>query len=472
MKKTNKYNLTAKEFKSYQKYKKKYEVTPSNLLVEKEIKSLSKFQHFLKKEIGVRISDCVFRGENDYEGNQGLLTPYIFRPNNLEIDEKALINGVVNEKPHEFTDMKNTLDILIKMQHYQIPTRLLDISFNPYKALYFALGNNEVDGYFYIINTSDKQIKHDNITTIQPINRKTIDSDTVAIVSSLALLTENPVVNLRKLFGFSNVSKLIIYNMLILDIEETFDLPCTRCTYGFENSTIEISKGICELFEKSSLFNSWVFEELKDFKDLLESMLSDSEIDMIEWLYHFYKEDYFYLEALSSLDERFLKSMVEEVEKMYHKKIDTIEEYYDICNGEISELEQKEEHYIELIRRVCSEYSKEMNNLTEEVKNFKPGFVNRICIDDLFRDYLILPRNNNQRIINQEGGFILFGIKPTDGPSRKSVCLDSEIIRIKIPKDKKKTILKDLETYHRISESYIYPELDHYNYRNFQKEKY
>jgi len=137
------YCLTEEEYNKYQYLLKKEQPISNELENDKVITSLKDFTEFLDGGLdeGETILDYVYRGEEDYIGNEGKLVPYIFRQDKQFIDEKNLINGVINDKPHEFKNVENTLDILLKMQHYGIPTRLLDISFNPYKALYFALEN-------------------------------------------------------------------------------------------------------------------------------------------------------------------------------------------------------------------------------------------------------------------------------------------------------------------------------------------
>lgn len=48
--------------------------------------------------------------------------------------------------PKEFQGMNSILDKLVEMQHYNLPTRLLDVSSNALVALLFACQDFESDG--------------------------------------------------------------------------------------------------------------------------------------------------------------------------------------------------------------------------------------------------------------------------------------------------------------------------------------
>lgn len=77
----------------------------------------------------------IYRGMVDQEYN---LLPGLARYNKLQEDgEYKLINDFLTRRPDAFQGLTE-FDTLAKMQHYGLPTRLLDFSTNPLVALYFA----------------------------------------------------------------------------------------------------------------------------------------------------------------------------------------------------------------------------------------------------------------------------------------------------------------------------------------------
>jgi hypothetical protein len=121
-----------------------------------------------------------FRGcsTSDWEYN---LVPGIYRNNQIDKEDK-IFKELILQSPKDFLDEKTTLEKLVKMQHYTLPTRLLDITSNPLVALYFACQEFDKkkpkNGAVYIFKIRKEDIKY-------------YDSDAVSLISNLAKLNIN-----------------------------------------------------------------------------------------------------------------------------------------------------------------------------------------------------------------------------------------------------------------------------------------
>lgn len=65
------------------------------------------------------------------------IRPSIFRNSLISIEEE-MIEKAISRVPYEFLNCNSAFDELTKLQHYGLPTRLLDVTMNPLVALYFA----------------------------------------------------------------------------------------------------------------------------------------------------------------------------------------------------------------------------------------------------------------------------------------------------------------------------------------------
>ncbi len=90
-----------------------------------------------RRDISVS-SISFYRGQSDYTWG---LTPRLYREQLLD-KESVLISEFLRIAPLEFQQM-GYFDILVKMQHYGLPTRLLDTTLNPLVALFFACHGDE-----------------------------------------------------------------------------------------------------------------------------------------------------------------------------------------------------------------------------------------------------------------------------------------------------------------------------------------
>jgi len=175
----------------------------------------------------------VFRGEGKYPGfEKWKLTPKIFRQMKDSCGDKQiyresdLIDAVISRYPNIFKECKSNLEILLLMQHYGLPTRLLDISFNPYIALFFALsGDSSIkEHYVYVIDT--EKINEENNKSESKLGarqnkgwdaQKSVFDNTVAVIAALSRLStaeQDEIKNLKNKVReiVNEIEKSIIYD--------------------------------------------------------------------------------------------------------------------------------------------------------------------------------------------------------------------------------------------------------------------
>jgi hypothetical protein len=107
----------------------------------------------------------------------------IFRPElkDLLTNEKRAVRDLISVQPHEFASDETMLDKLVRMQHFGLPTRLLDVSLNALVALYFATDPGP-----------DPKKPTDGMVAafaIPPEREKYYDSDSVSCLANLANMT-------------------------------------------------------------------------------------------------------------------------------------------------------------------------------------------------------------------------------------------------------------------------------------------
>jgi hypothetical protein len=154
-----------------------------------------------------------FRGQRDSSWPN---VAGIFRPDLKELlnNEKRAVRDLISVQPHEFASDETMFDKLVRMQHFGLPTRLLDVSLNALVALYFATDPGPVGG-----------IPSDGTVTafaIQPEREKYFDSDTVSCLANLANMTSEEKTEINRLrrnlkgdiSSASNITKFNKYDVI------------------------------------------------------------------------------------------------------------------------------------------------------------------------------------------------------------------------------------------------------------------
>lgn len=204
---------------------KSLDLSPDNLVNKKKqsliksnndsptVSSVEGFLRQLKKITMDNGTEIFYRGHGDikYKLEPSILRKnengdYLYLPN-----ETQAINELLTAHPNEFHTDHFMLDKLVRMQHFGLPTRLLDVTANPLVALYFCCSDpekKEVDGDIKIFKVKSKDIKFYNSDTVSCITNLSMLG--LEMKNSLTINNENEQItneNKKKLLHFIQAEK-------------------------------------------------------------------------------------------------------------------------------------------------------------------------------------------------------------------------------------------------------------------------
>lgn len=384
-----------------------------------------------------------FRGQSKYSYN---LAPSIER-DGLEKNEVNIIKETFSDRPKEFETSFNMFDKLIKMQHYGIPTRLLDLTGNSMAALYFACESkgdvkkeNNADGAIFLFTQSKQRIKD-------------YDSDSVSLLSNMSLIDKYQPCP-TNYYKANHIESLEIFKkymskLLNIDIKNQ------------NNRFLEIQTA---LEDKKY--------DLKSFKKNIDFMKKAIR----DWSRHSTFSDIDYIDNIPYLDPNNVTLIKPDIDldKELQSYINDINNLYFLYNC----------HYCpNLNRENCKE------KLIDLVKHEKPHFQDRINVLDLYKLQTVRGIKSNERIRAQDGHFIIVPKLLGENDNLKGLMLSKRsfdndgvqnpirnkessikyiqfieepyIHKIKIKAEHKKNILKELNNI-GINRASIYPELHEY----------
>ena len=388
---------------------------------DNEITSVVAFINAIKEDIDDPFSEnrgteVFYRGHADESWD---LKPSIVRSDKGIKNEHLLFRDMVAHVPQDFSECKSALDYLVQMQHYGLPTRLLDVTTNPLVALYFACqpaGDTTVSG---IVNAAfdaaygiafDAEAYAENYPDGSSISS---NSDRLeAILSSVGVLAG----------------------------------VLTAANTKHEENPIGARMVSCIV---ASL--------IKEFPDLAAEIQAGVDAGKKAAIEAGPKDGAVYL---FSVPENRVK----------HYDSDTVSVLTNLAKCKISEQCSASTPSVEDFNK-----QPDIARLCEQIKVEKPHFLPSIQPDTLSSLFFVKAKNGNQRITNQMGAFLVFGLglnlrEEGDNAGGKAyltkgvhVEIPAEWIKRKfvVPKDKKKKILEELANL-GITESYIYPGIEQY----------
>ena len=270
-----------------------------------KIENINQFLDEIKKLESKNGNSLFYRGHSNKEFK---LEPSIYRKNDkgdfLYIENEDKINReTIAKVPYDFKG-KNTIESLVLMQHYGVPTRILDLTTNPLVALYFScVGNENEDGEVIVFDIPEESTCY-------------FDSDRVTVLANLAKCKNSFYYRLRNI-PFLKEYKNSIENVKVKFYVQYYNVELEKSVNAIENYSLSEALFLDEAEIKNFInrvirvhFYSFSKEEKKQLKWILLKKL-DNKIKSLLWeerlsinesyfgdLLHFIKEDKSYFQNI------------------------------------------------------------------------------------------------------------------------------------------------------------------------------
>ena len=485
--------------------------TTSPLPASEEIRisSVSEFIEKIVQRDKEAETETFYRGHanKDWE-----LLPSIFRtPNGVE-KEHLLFRDMVAHEPQSFSECKSALDYLVQMQHYGLPTRLLDMTTNPLVALYFACqptpddavagavagaqaGIQVVDKALRVcvaISETLSQVEADatNEAVARNIAQAIVGAiavvDVGAVEQAIAQVIDTAVIAEDAQDSFLEVkviAQAIVEAATVAGTQEATNMmvmvaalfvAVDNSELGFDEKLFSragaVAGAIAGISAEAGQIAVAVAMAAEDINTIVPGPLVEYPVEFAALFSAKASAELgsaFGAKARAKDGAVYLFSIPED--KVKHYDSDTVSVLANLAKCKISgscSATSSVENFNDQL---------DIKFLLHQIKEEKPHFLPRIQPLDLSNLFFVKAKNGNQRIANQMGAFLIFGLGVKQGKVAgdagevisltKSEHIEVPVEWIKkkliISKECKADILKELALL-GITDSYIYPGMEQY----------
>ena len=217
------------------------------------------------------VEQWFFRGQKNVAWD---VRPNIFRDDNLAL-EHIVIERALCQNPVEFRECSNNFEILTKLQHYGLGTRLLDVTLNPLVALFFATEPS----YEYTKNGKNQYIlrEHDGIVYYSFVSSCALRDLGIRIALAIPFIEVGKSLSLEK-FCKKLVDDNIITNSEYKDLIDEDYLKIIRILQT--NSFIIATNSNVRLIQQRGAFLLSPSINVKTEEKIESSILSKAKMDL------------------------------------------------------------------------------------------------------------------------------------------------------------------------------------------------